>query len=155
MSRGRKPKANAVRRGGLIPSKPVAEVLDAQIVEPELPEMPARVAANDAMRAVWDGYLAQQYHLKPEDAPMMEAWCFWAVVSDQCARDLTDDPDPDLIRKAEKASTMLMRLGDQLHLTPTARQRAGLIQAMTISTQDGVVERARRGFMAMKEGEDA
>lgn len=154
MSRGRKPKADAVRRGGLIPSKPIPEVLDAQIVERTAVEMPARVAENDGMRAVWEEFLSQQGHLKPEDAPMMEAWCFWAVVSDQCARDLGDDPSPDLIRKAEKASTMLMRLGDQLHLTPTARQRAGLIQAMTISTQDGVVERARRGFAASR-GQDA
>ena len=83
----------------------------------------------------------------------MEAWCFWAVVRDQCARDLDDDPPPELIRKAEKASTMLMRLGDQLHLTPTARQRAGLISAMTRSTQADVVTKTREEFRRMREAE--
>ena len=147
--RGRKPKQDAARRGGLIPTKPV----EAAIVEADPPVMPARVASNPDMAAMWDTHLSWQGHLCAEDAPMMEAWCFWAVVSDQCARDLDDDPSPELIRKAEKASTMLMRLGDQLHLTPTARQRAGLISAMTRSTQADVVAKTRDEFRRMREAE--
>lgn len=147
--RGRKPKEGAVSRGGIIPTRQV----DAQIVEHDPPVMPARVAGNPEMAQLWDEHLSWQGHLRAEDAPMMEAWCFWAVVSDQCARDLDDDPSPELIRKAEKASTMLMRLGDQLHLTPTARQRAGLISAMTRSTQADVVAKTRDEFRRLREAE--
>ena len=48
---------------------------------------------------------------------------------------------------------MLMRLGDQLHLTPTARQRAGLISAMTRSTQADVVAKTRDEFRRLREAE--
>lgn len=143
MARGRKPKANAIRRGGIRPAETV------EIVPADEPVMPARVAASPEMAAKWELCTAGTARLLPEDAPLLESWCFWAVVADQCARDLDDDPDPDLIRKAEKASTMLMRLGDALHLSPTARQRAGLVEAMTASTQVGIAERTRAEFRGL------
>ena len=109
-------------------------------------EMPARVAGNDEMAAKWTAYIADRKAIQPEDAPLLEAWCFWAVVADQCARDLGEDADPDLIRKMEKATTMLLRLGDALNMSPLSRQRAGLISAMTISTQADVVSKTRAGY---------
>ena len=63
--RGRKPKQDAARRGGIIPSGHV----DAQIVEADPPVMPARVASNADMAAMWDTHLSWQGHLRAEDAP--------------------------------------------------------------------------------------
>lgn len=146
MARGRKPKANAVRRGGLIPTAPVRP--ETVVYEP--PAMPAMVAASDALSEKWALCTSANEQLRPEDAPLLESWCLWAVMADQCARDLDDDPSPELVRKLEKASTMLMRLGDALNLTPVSRQRAGLISAMTRSTQADVVAKARAEFDAMR-----
>ena len=151
MGRGRKPKGNAQRRGGLIPSAPV----EAEAIVVSAVEMPAMVAANPDMAAKWTAYIADREAVAPEDAPLLESWCFWAVIADQCSRDLDEHPDPDLIRRMEKATTMLMRLGDALNMSPVSRQRAGLISAMTQSTQADVVSKARSGYARFKEAADA
>jgi len=147
VARGRKPKQNAQRRGGLMPTSHV-EPVEAAIVPVE---MPARVASNPEMAEKWTAYIADRRAIQPEDAPLLESWCFWAVIADQCARDLDESADPDLIRKMEKATTMLLRLGDALNMSPLSRQRAGLVAAMTVSTQADVVSKTRAAYGRLNE----
>ena len=132
-----------------MPTSPVEPV----VVSESAVEMPAMVAANPELEAKWTAYIADRKAIQPEDAPLLEAWCWWAVIADQCSRDLGEDADPDLVRKMEKATTMLMRLGDALNMSPVSRQRAGLISAMTISTQADVVSKTRAGYRRLDEAQ--
>lgn len=140
MARGRKPKANAVRRGGIVP-------VEAKIVEAVPIPVPAKVEADERMAEKWGLCIGSHSQLRPEDAPLIEAWCVWAIVQDESAPGALA-LDPEALRAHEKATTMLMRLSDALHLSPTARQRAGLIEAMTKSSQLDVAAKTRAEFYA-------
>ena len=41
---------------------------------------------------------------------------------------------------------MLLQLGEALNISPTARDRAGLVQAMTKSTQADVLKKTIEGY---------
>lgn len=177
MGKGRKPKADAQRRGG---AKPVpVEVLvapsRAQIIEPEKVQKPAHVAANPLQSECWDTLVAASGNFAPCDAPLLEAYCYWyAVLRQAQSNTITDDgrvvtlcgqysQDGDLLRNvanpdihtAEKATNMLRQLGDALNMTPTARDRAGLMQAMTKSTQADVVRKTLDGYEQFKRQQKA
>jgi P27 family predicted phage terminase small subunit len=158
---GRKPDARAVRRGG---TKPVeAVVLPAPTVD-----KPAHVAAEPVMSRCWDTITTGMAHLTPADVPLLEQYCYWYLVFRQCmASTVLDDggvstlygrtyPDgtvdpltvkanPD-IATAAKASAMMKQIGSELEVTPTGRARAGLVDAMTKSTQADVIKKTQDGF---------
>ena len=173
MARGRKPKPNAQRRGGAQPV-PV-EVLTAdkaEIIPSSHVEKPASVAAHPVQSECWDALVGNAPSLEPCDVPLLEAYCYWyAVLRQATANTITDDgrvvtlygkegedgtidptslkANPD-IKNAEKATNMLRQLGDALNLTPTARNRAGLVQAMTKSTQADVIRKTLDGYERFK-----
>jgi len=142
MARGRKPKTYAKARGGIVP----VETVNAQIVEVDIP-IPPKVANDPDLAEKWALCVDTHSQLRPEDAPLIEAWCVWAVVEDKSAPAALA-LDPEAIRTHEKATTMLMRLADALHLSPTARQRAGLIESVTRSSQLDVAAKTRAEFYA-------
>ena len=170
MARGRKPKANAIRRGG-------AQPLQARTVEaPAQLRPPASVEANPTMAACWELVVGAAPYT-PADVPQLEAYCYWYAVLQQCMQQTITadgrvvtmyarkdeagrtDPgsvrtNPD-IRTAEKATAMLRQLGAELNLSPVARARAGLLDAMTKSTQADVIAKTAEGLARFKERQGA
>lgn len=177
MSKGRKPKANAQRRGGAKPApiELIAQVDDAQIIESERVRKPEHIAANPIQSACWDTLVGASPNFDDCDVPLLEAYCYWyAVLRQSESQTITEDgkvmtldgqysADGVLTRTivnpsintAEKATNMLRQLGDVLNLTPTARDRAGLMRAMTKSTQADVVRKTLEGYEQFKKQQKA
>lgn len=172
MARGRKPKNNAIRRGGTQPTLSTTE--RAEVVALQKPVM---VALNPTMDACWELIVGASPNFAPADVPQLEAYCYWYAVLQQCiqqtitedgrvvtvyaehdeannVKPLTAKRNPDLLT-AEKATAMLRQLGAELNLSPVARARAGLMDAMTRSTQADVVNKTVDAFAKFKEAQDA
>lgn len=157
--RGRKPKPNAIRRGGAAPTM-VATVIDGEGQAISI-RKPDTVSANAAMSECWDVTVSASPNFRPEDAPMLEQYCYWYSVWERAATQSMDldgsvmvldadgKPNP-AIKVAERATNMLRQLGEALNVTPTARDRAGLMQAMTRSTQADVVNKTIEGYKRFK-----
>lgn len=179
MARGRKPKADAQRRGGATPVQAVvlaAETAGTGMVERKPVEKPAYMGGNELMSECWDALVGASPNFEQCDVPLLESYCFWySVLRQAMANTLTDEgvitlvgkvddegyaipgtasPNPDL-RNAEKATQMLRQLGDALNLSPTARDRAGLMRAMTKSTQADVVKKTLDGYEQFKQQQKA
>ena len=176
--KGRKPKPGAQRRGG--PQPAPLEMIGAQraeIVPREAVAKPAHIAANPLQSDCWDSLVAASPNFAPCDVPLLEAYCYWyAVLRQSEAQTIMPDgrvvtvfgkmgetgevdpaslkTSPD-IRNAEKATNMLRQLGDALNLTPTARDRAGLMRAMTKSTQADVVRKTIDGWTQFQQSQKA
>ena len=172
VTRGRKPKADAQRRGGLVPRIQEAVAVDASPVE-----KPPHIAANPTMSACWDMLFAHTSHHAPEDVPLMDAYCYWySVYLQACNQTITPDGrvvtlygekkqdgttnpatvrvNPD-INPAKKATEMMMRLASVLEISPESRARAGLVSALTKSTQADVVSKTIASYTHMKRLQDA
>lgn len=173
--RGRKPKAGAIRRGGIRPDPHHVDALPALGVA-----KPEHIAANPTMSACWDALVNGSPGYREQDVPLLEAYCLWyAVLRQSEAQVVTEDgevvtlcgeraPDgqvipetmranPD-IQTAAKASDMIRRLAAELQATPATRDRAGLMQAMTRSTQAEMVAKTLAGyreFRRLQDGRDA
>lgn len=170
--KGRKPKADAIRRGGRNPLHVAAEPVEARTLQ-----APPLVAGNPTMLACWELIVGDSPIFQPSDIPQLEAYCYWYAVLQQCEQqtitadgrvvtmfarkdaDGRNDPNsiranPD-IRTAEKATAMLRLLGGELNLTPTGRARAGLVEAMTRSTQADVIKKTAEGLARFKEQQRA
>lgn len=177
MSRGRKPKANAQRRGGARPVEVelLAKGETAHIIGQGHVQKPAHIAENPLQSACWDTLVGASPNFDQCDAPLLEAYCYWYAVLRQAeSQTITEDGrvitldgqynsegsltrtvvNPD-INTAEKATNMLRQLGDVLNLTPTARDRAGLMRAMTKSTQADVVRKTLEGYEQFKKQQKA
>lgn len=171
--RGRKPKPDAQRRGGPQPAPlellaSPAETVRAELVPASSVQKPAHIEANPLQSECWDNIVGASPNFAPCDVPLIEAYCYWYAVlrqsesqtilpdgrvitvygksgEDGTIDEATLKTSPD-IRNAEKATNMLRQLGDALNLTPTARDRAGLMRAMTKSTQADVVRKTIDGW---------
>ena len=166
--KGRKPKPDAIRRGGVNPLH-----LKAEPVEVVPLEKPPIVAASASMSACWDMIVTGSPVFQPVDEPALEAYCYWYAVLQQCEantlmedgrvvltyaqRDEEGNPimttarrNPD-VQTAEKATAMLRLLGSELNLTPSGRARAGLMDAMTKSTQADVIAKTAQALARFKE----
>lgn len=173
--KGRKPKSNAQRRGGTRPEILQASIVaDAQVVEPQRVGKPAHIAANPLQSECWDTLVKTSPNFEECDIPLLEAYCFWYAVLRQaeCGTILPDgevvtvfegedkngnlklSANPD-IRTAEKATNMLRQIGGELNLTPSARDRAGLMRAMTRSTQADIVKKTLDGYEQFKAAQKA
>ena len=170
MSRGRKPEANAQRRGGHEP----VQVLNAS-VDPGYPVLakPISVSMNPVMSECWDVLIGNAPCFDERDIPLLESYCFWYAVFCEASQSMMTldgrvsttvekvdpetlepmpgeaKPNPNL-RTAEKATEMLRKLGDALNISPTARVRAGLMQAMTVSTVEDLARRTGEGYARFK-----
>ena len=163
MTRGRRPDANAIRRGG---AQPAVQRVDAEPLG--IVAKPAHIAANPTMSACWDGLVAGSPGYREQDVPLLEAYCLWYAVLQQAEHQtITADgrvvtiyaqhgadgrvlpetirANPD-IKTAAQATNMLRQLAVELNATPAARMRAGLVDAMTRSTQADVVAKTIAGY---------
>ena len=167
---GRRPKANAIRRGGTQP----AEVVEATVVGGI--QKPEHIAANGIMSDCWDVMVAGSPAFEPMDEPLLEAYCLWyAILRQSEAQVVTEDgvvtlfgeqddegrvltgtvkANPDL-RTIQNATNMLRQLAVELQATPAARDRAGLMQAMTRSTQADIVKKTMEGYAEFRRRRDA
>ena len=170
--KGRKPKKDAVRRGGHAPAtvELVAEVVPAGALD-----KPDSVAVNPVMSRCWDELVGSAPGFEPSDVPLLAAYCYWYAVFDHAknstmtldgqisttiAPELEDGapdllqarPNPDL-KTAEKATNMLRQLVDALNISPTARVRSGLMRAMTASTQAEMVSKTLAGLDEFRKGQ--
>lgn len=179
MTKGRKPKADAQRRGGAspVPVEMLGQIGEVRIIESPSITKPAHIAASPLQSECWDNLVGMSQNFEPCDVPLLEAYCYWFSVLRQVeSNTVTEDgfvvtligkidedgnvvagstsPNPDL-RNAEKATNMLRQLADALQLTPTARDRAGLMRAMTKSTQADVVKKTLDGYEQFKKQQKA
>ena len=169
MVKGRKPDANAVRRRK--PPKDAGTVeLVAEIVEQSDPiiQKPPAVASNVTMSECWDLVVGDGIQFTPADVPQLEQLCYWYAVFRQCVANTvmpdgrivtkvgSDGEDgeidqatlrshPDL-RSAKEASAMYRQLASELGVDPLARQRMGLLDAVTKSTQADLVRKTEELF---------
>lgn len=144
----------------------------ARAIERSPVEKPPHVAANPTMSGCWDLIVGSSLNFEPADAPLLDAYCYWYVIYLQaCNQTVTEDGrvvtlygsknesgrvDPATVRAnpdiqtAKKATEMLMRLASLLHLTPEARDRSSLTQALAKSTQADVVNKTIANYRAFK-----
>ena len=171
--KGRKPKPDAQRRGGMRPEMLQATVIEAGAIEPQRIEKPAHIAMNPLQSECWDNLVATSPNFEQCDVPLIEAYCFWfavlrhaetgmitpdgevlTVYELETERGVKLSANPDL-RTAEKATAMLRLLGGELNLTPSARDRAGLMRAMTKSTQADMVKKTMDAYEQFKRQQKA
>ncbi|WP_307739798.1 P27 family phage terminase small subunit [uncultured Parolsenella sp.] len=169
MSRGRKPDALAVRRGGSTADAAVAEPVGAVVAAPaDGVAKPPSVSASGSMSALWDQLVGTGRAFKPQDAPYLEQLVFDLETVRQCRDNLLDadgnvrvlvgrgEPLEDgtyldyrespYLAVMDKAASRAMKLADALGLTPLARARLGLTQASAVAT----VSIADQIFAAMR-----
>lgn len=170
--KGRKPEADAVRRG-IVPTKP--QILTKPIKEQNTLAMPQSVAENPLMCAAWEMLVGESTHYTQADIPLLEQACFYYSVMRQCiGNTIAEDgtittkvgrigedgavlPEtlkthPD-IKVAQSMGAALQRTLAELGATPLARQRMGLMEAVTHSTQAEMFARVREAFDRAQAGE--
>lgn len=162
--KGRPPKETAVRRG-LKPTEVTATVIEA-LAEVEKPES---VLASPHMERVWDAAVKDAPDIRQVDSPLLELYCAWYAIGQQAMRQVITpegkivtltgklDPStggyaPESLRAAPDIHTLqvatdnMRRLASELNITPAGRARAGLVDAMTKSTQADVIRKTELGF---------
>lgn len=148
--RGRKPQEIAVRRGG-------GDALEfsAQPIETSELVKPSDVAAIPVMSETWDAIVGHGYGLEPSDGVFVRQLVSNIVAANQAWAAMTDEngnmrltvprgepdengnyedfkPNPYL-KIANDATTMALKLADQLGCTRTARSRLGLQQSLSMA----------------------
>lgn len=167
--RGPKPKKNAIRRGGYQPQN----MGEAAIIPAEPLAKPPSIAGNPTLSPLWDSLVGASPNFQESDVPLLASYVSWYAVFLATQQELIDDegevhtvlvpededgnpnpylskPHPDVLTM-QKATDMLMKLGDRLNLTPNARDRMNLVQAMTKSTQADIVSKTMDGYKKFKE----
>ena len=168
--RGRKPQANAIRRGGAQPGAipVVAAPIEHGVTKPD------EVIANPDLDAIWDTVVGSGAAYRQQDEPLLTQLVYWLDVARTCRAAMTA-PDgrtlmtvvgvgpkgPDgrhrdfrpnpYLAQMEKATNMVLRLSDQLGCTPLARARIGVTEAATQSMQVDIAARIR-ALMDEREG---
>lgn len=157
--RGRKPQANAIRRGGS--GQDGALEVTAEPITAEI-EKPADIAATPALSETWDMVVGHGVGYQGADMPFLvqlvynveaanEAWgkCRMPDGSlrltlpvgepDECGVYHDYKPNP-YIKIANDSTAMAMRLADQLGCTRTARARLGLTQSIAAAAQLSIAQ---------------
>ncbi len=170
MTRGRKPQADAQRRGG---HSPEPEPVLAQALPHGAPLKPPTVAVNPVMSEAWDTLVGAAPFLTAQDAPLVESYCYWYAVFRQALEQTmtldgrvmttvakrdpeTGEPDPSTIkpnpdlRTAEKATTMLRQIADTLNISPTSRIRTNIMAVMAASSADELARKNDEGYRKFK-----
>lgn len=176
MVKGRKPDAKAVRRKHA-PPQPESVNLVAEIAPPSKLSVPEFVAENATMRTCWNEIVGDGYQYTDADVPQLEQLCYWYAVYRQCVANTvlpngmvvtkmgrkTEDGEfdpmstkahPD-IKTAKEASGMFRTLAAELGVSPLARQKMGLMEAVTHSTQADLVRKTEDLFERFKGRLDA
>ena len=161
--RGRKPKAAAARRGGSAGIVPAA--VDGHA------HMTAFVSSIPALAATWTNLFGDGSAFKPCDEPAMESLAWWTQARHQLQASMAYEDgsidtlehvegDDGLVRsrprptfaQAKQATDMVMKLSDQLGVSPLGRARMGVAQAAAGSA---ALDISRRIAEAMERRESA
>lgn len=152
MSRGRKPKSDAIRRG-VNPSLVKAETIRGVT-------MPEDIAADPVRSVIWTQIAPTINTFLDQDIPVLRELVYWHAVYEQAASSILfpdgsgrvqiyeqvgerKDADGKLhklvkpnpaIAVMKNASSEIRALSDQLGLSPLARSRIGLMQTTTVKT---------------------
>lgn len=168
--KGRKPDNKAVRRNPK-PS-PQAELIAQPASMPPALAKPDSVLANPTMNRCWDLVVGDGYQYTAADIPQLEMLCYSYAVYRQCV-DNTLTPDGRVITKigrineegnidpatakahpdiktAREAMATYRTLADELGVSPLARQKMGLLEAVTHSTQADLVKKTEELFERFK-----
>ncbi len=149
--KGAKPKKNAVRRG-LKPQASPPEILDARPVEYESGlSMPDRIAADEHLAAYWHWLCPPINNFAEQDIPLLEQLCKQYVLLDKTWEELQElDEDGNstgnvlvltktkrgdfrehpALRSRKQILSEIRALSDMLGLSPLARSRIGLMDAV-------------------------
>lgn len=170
MVKGRKPKENAVRRKNNQPAKKKVQaeelVATAVPIEPTLAK-PKSVTDNPTMEKCWNLIVGDGAQYTEADVPGLEQMCYWYAVYQQCMQNTllpdgriitkvarvvdgkedtsTTKQHPD-IKTAQQAANMFRQLASEYGVSPLARQRLGLMDAMKRSTQADLVKKTEELF---------
>ncbi len=168
--KGRKPDKNATRRKQI--QKPQAELIAEPTGLPPKLQKPDTVLANPTMNQCWDMVVGDGYQYSAADIPQLEMLCYSYAVYRQCVQNTmlpdgrvvtkigrigengTIDPatakaHPD-IKTAREAMATYRTLADELGVSPLARQKMGLLEAVTHSTQADLVKKTQELFTRFK-----
>ncbi len=168
--KGRKPDSKAVRRNPK-PSPQTELIAEPSAMPPAL-QKPDAVLANPTMSQCWDLVVGDGYQYSAADIPQLEMLCYSYAVYRQCMNNtltpdgrvitkigrITDegtvDPatakaHPD-IKTAREAMATYRTLADELGVSPLARQKMGLLEAVTHSTQADLVRKTEELFTRFK-----
>ena len=119
--RGRKPDANAVRRG----------LKDAYALQRAGGtvglRMPAEVAADAELAQAWELIAPPANTVTGQDMPILKLLVSWHRIASRAIA------DNDLVN-LKRASSEIRALSDMLGLSPLARSRIGLFDATTVQT---------------------
>lgn len=140
--RGRKPQANAVRRG----------LTDALAVQGDSSadlgvKMPADIAADPLQSAIWELVVPEFNHFSEQDLPQLRELVMWHSIFEQARQAVTMDDGTGRIAifsedgkkhpalaVMKEASAEVRALSDHLGVSPLARSRLGLMEATTVKT---------------------
>lgn len=141
MTRGRKPKVDAIRRQAQVKTSPTT------FVERRALPVPAEVAADPIMSECWENLTSGTSQYTSADTPLLHAYCFaWtacrqamsnmAMYEGQLEIDVMTEggrkQSPDMKTFRETVNTM-RQLSSDLNANPLARIRAGLMEVATHS----------------------
>lgn len=166
--KGRKPKANAARRGGS--NSDGAEIIEVkartkeELAEAGIPgiEKPADIAASPSMSHTWDAIVGRGLVFQACDAPFVSQLVHNVEVANQAWAKCTEpdgsmklvigrgEPDENgeytdykpnpYIKIANDAAALALRLADQMGCTPLARARLGLTEALGTATNISIAK---------------
>lgn len=157
--RGRKPKADAVRRGRTAAGE-LARAERAEVVPDVLggvAEKPDLVREVPTLSRMWDALVGDGSAYVPQDVPLLTSWVFYTELASQLMeRSIGEDGETiDTIalaredgsvkvkegpyaRQLRDATSMAMKLAEHFGGTPMARARLGLTRAATASIGEDI-----------------
>ncbi len=122
MTRGRKPKADAIRRG-----LKDAYGLQASSGDSVGLQMPESIASDDELADIWAWIAPPTNNFSEQDMPNLVLLANWHKIASQAIR---DNDIPNL----KRASSEIRAYSDMLGLSPLARSRIGLMDATIVKT---------------------
>lgn len=154
MTKGRKPKKDAQRRGG----KPDSYLTKAQSLE-AIPVgglmPPEHITANETKLECWNWIVSGGQKYEIEDMPLIASLATWWAIARQCEENMIVDGEictthkdlngnikknPD-IGTFSQATNNMRQLSSELGIGPLARMRMGLMDAATQSLTVDITDR--------------
>lgn len=122
MTRGRKPKADAIRRG-------LKDAYDLQVSSGDAVgiRMPDTIAADEELAAIWAWIAPPTNSFTEQDMPNLVLLVNWHKIA---AKAIEENDIPNL----KRASSEIRAYSDMLGLSPLARSRIGLMDATIVKT---------------------
>lgn len=122
MTRGRKPKADAVRRG-------LKDAYGLQVASGDAVglAMPRKIAQDDELAEIWSWIAPPTNSFTEQDMPNLMLLVNWHRIA---ARAIEEDD----LATLKRASSEIRAFSDMLGLSPLARSRIGLMDATTVKT---------------------